>query len=89
MSQIDESLIEFPTPFAVKVMGRNEPHFPARVRALVMQHTDEHEPLREESRESKNGRFVSVTIEITAVNRAQLDSIYQVLTDDEDVLMAL
>ncbi|MEO0575837.1 MAG: DUF493 domain-containing protein [Pseudomonadota bacterium] len=89
MSETPETLIEFPTPFAVKIMGRNEPTFADHARGLVTQHTPGEAPLREESRVSKNERFLSVTVEITATSRDQLDAIYQTLTDDERVLMAL
>ena len=38
---------------------------------------------------SRNGRFVSVTVTITATSREQLDTIYREVTAHEDVLMAL
>ena len=85
----DDPLFEFPTPFAVKVMGRNNDGLEAHARRLVTAHTGDREPLSVATRESRNGRFLSVTIEITAESRAQLDAIYQTLTDDALVVMAL
>lgn len=85
----DEELIDFPTVFPVKVMGRHDEQFQAHATAIVLQHTDGEPALSVESRESSNGRFLSVTVEITARSRAQLDAIYQSLTDDPKVLMAL
>jgi putative lipoic acid-binding regulatory protein len=41
------------------------------------------------SRPSKAGTYTSVTVMIEATSRAQLDAIYQGLTDHPDVLMAL
>ena len=38
---------------------------------------------------SRNGRFVSLTITIEATSRAQLDDIYQDLTDADEVLFSL
>ena len=38
---------------------------------------------------SRNERFVSVTVTITATSQQQLENIYQDVTDHEDVLMAL
>ena len=38
---------------------------------------------------SRNDRFVSVTVTITATSQQQLDAIYQDVTDHDDVLMAL
>ena len=89
MSDSDETLIEFPTAFPVKVMGRNHEDFVDHATALVMQHSDAEVPLSVEAKESRNGRFLSVTVEITATSRAQLDAIYQSLTDDDQVVMAL
>ncbi len=85
----EETLLEFPTPFAVKIMGRNEEGFVDYAKGLVTAHTSGAEPLSVAARESRNGRFLSVTVEITAQSKAQLDAIYQTLSDDERVVMAL
>lgn len=89
MSEERTELIDFPTPFAIKVMGRNDGGFEEHARNLVAAHTDGAPPLSVAARASKNARFLSVTIEITATSRAQLDTIYQTLSDDELVVMAL
>ena len=89
MSDESAELIDFPTSFAIKVMGHNDVDFEAHALSLVGRHTDGVAPLSVASRASKNARFVSVTIEITATSRAQLDAIYQSLSDDARVVMAL
>lgn len=85
----EDTLLEFPTPFAVKIMGRNGEGFVDHATALVTAHTAGREPLSVAARESRNGRFLSVTVEITAESKAQLDAIYRALSDDEQVVMAL
>ncbi|MEO0615498.1 MAG: DUF493 domain-containing protein [Pseudomonadota bacterium] len=85
----DETLLEFPTTFPIKVMGRNDAEFEAHATALVSAHTGDKAPLSVVSRESRNGSFLSVTIEITAESKAQLDAIYEALTADDQVVMAL
>ena len=40
-------------------------------------------------RPSKNGNYIAVTITINATSKAQLDRIYQAMTDHEHVLMSL
>ncbi|MEL6302121.1 MAG: DUF493 domain-containing protein [Pseudomonadota bacterium] len=85
----EEELIDFPTRFPVKVMGRNTETFASHAESLVLQHTNGETALAVASRPSTNGRFLSVTIDITARSRQQLDAIYQSLTDDPEVLMAL
>ena len=85
----DETLLEFPCDFPVKLMGRQSDAFEATVRSLVENHAG---PINDDavrSSLSRNGRFVSVTITVTATSKQQLDNIYQDATDHPDVLMAL
>ena len=85
----EESAIQFPCEFPIKLMGRNTPEFEATARALVEKHGG---PVADDAVSaslSRNDRFVSVTITITATSQQQLDDIYQDVTDHEDVLVAL
>lgn len=85
----DESALEFPCEFPIKMMGRDTPEFRATARALVEKHTGAVGDDAVQTASSRNGRFVSVTVTITATSKRQLDDIYQDVTDHEDVLMAL
>jgi len=85
----EESIIEFPTEFPIKLMGRNTPDYPATARALVEKHSGAVDDSAVKVASSSNDRFVSVTVTITATSQEQLDAIYQDATDSEDVLMAL
>ena len=85
----EETLMEFPCDFPIKVFGEDTPEFRDAVRALVQNHTG---PLSDDAITatlSRRERFVSITITITAESRDQLDSIYQDLSDHADVKMAL
>lgn len=85
----DDTLLEFPVDFPIKMMGRDTPEFRDTVRELVEKHTG---PLADDAIQSslsRNGRFVSVTITVTAQSREQLDNIYREVTAHENVLMAL
>lgn len=82
-------LIEFPCEFPIKVMGRDHPDFRGHVLALIGKHTNEIEDADVRSQSSSNGSFLSVTVTIIAESREQLDTIYQSLSDDADVLVAL
>ena len=66
------SLLEFPCRFPIKAMGRSDSGF--------------REPVR--TTPSRAGNYLSVTTVIEATSREQLDTIYQELTDCEEVLMA-
>ena len=85
----DESALEFPCEFPIKMMGRDTAGFRKTARALVEKHAGAVADEAVRAALSRNGRFVSVTITITATSREQLDSIYQEATAHEDVLMAL
>ena len=85
----EETLFEFPCQFPIKAMGKNSPDFDSIVVAIVRKHVDDLTEGAVKTRESKEGKFCSVTVTITADSKKQLDAIYQSLTDCPDVLMAL
>jgi putative lipoic acid-binding regulatory protein len=85
----DDSVLEFPCPFPIKMMGRDTPEFRATARALVEKHAGEVADEAVQAALSRNGRFVSVTVTITATSKQQLDDIYREVTAHSDVLMAL
>lgn len=88
MSGGDE-LFDFPTEFPIKVMGRDSESFRTLTLAIVERHAG---PLAAESiseRHSSGGKFLALTYTIRAESRAQLDRIYQDLTDSGVVLVAL
>jgi len=84
-----ESAIEFPCSFPIKMMGHNLPEFRATARKLVEKHAGTVDDDAVQESLSRNERFVSVTVTVTATSQQQLDSIYQDVTDHDDVLMAL
>jgi len=89
MTQDNQELLTFPCRFPVKAMGLNTPAFVAHVKSLIVAHAQDNETVDVQSRPSKAGRYLSVTVTLTATSKAQMDAIYQSLTDDQQVLMAL
>ena len=85
----EESAIEFPCEFPIKMMGRDTPEFRSTARALVEKHAGKVADDAIRQAQSRKGNFVSITVTITATSQKQLDAIYQDVTDHEDVLMAL
>ena len=85
----DESVMEFPCSFPIKLMGRETALFRQTARELVEKHTGPLDDAAIESALSRNGRFVSITITIVAESREQLDNIYRDATAHDDVIMAL
>jgi putative lipoic acid-binding regulatory protein len=85
----DDSVMNFPCSFPIKLMGRETAVFRQTARKLVEKHTGPRDDDAIESSLSRNGRFVSVTITVVAESREQLDNIYRDATAHADVIMAL
>ena len=89
MSEKKDSLLEFPCQFPIKALGVDEDEFVAHVLNLVSQHCPELSEENIKTRPSSGGKYVSVTVTVTATSQLHLDAIYYALTDSERVLMAL
>lgn len=89
MSEERETLLEFPCRFPVKAFGRKDSAFRVAVYDLLKPHVPELTEDDLSERESSHGRYLAITVEITAQSQSQLDAIYAALTDSDDVLMAL
>jgi len=85
----EQSLLEFPCDFPIKVMGEDSEQFRQLARKLVESHTGRLEAHQISVRTSGAGRYVAMTFTISAHSRQQLDRIYQALSDCEHVLMSL
>ena len=82
-----DSIIEFPTPFPIKALGKDEPEFRQTVLEIVAAHAS-FDPERDVKEAlSGKGNFVSVTVTLMAESQEQLDTVYQSLHDNELVLM--
>lgn len=89
MSDSNETLLEFPCAFDIKAFGRRDSAFEQTVYTLVKAHVPELTTDDLSARESSGGRYLAVTASINAKSKAQLDAIYQDLTDSGQVLMSL
>ena len=80
--------LEFPCEFPIKVMGRDKDDFAELVLELIGQHIDS-PPVRVQQRSSSSGKYLSLTVTVTASSRDQLDSIYRALNGHDRILMTL
>ena len=85
----DQSYLQFPCEFPIKVLGRAHPDFDVLVLEIVRRHAGDIQEGAMRTRSSRGGKYLSVTITIQALSRRQLDTIYQDLVSCEHVLMAL
>ncbi|MBL8366012.1 MAG: DUF493 family protein [Comamonas sp.] len=75
-----ESLIEYPCLFPIKVMGTRVEGFTAALMSVARDFDPDFDEARLELRESRGGNYLSVTLTVTATSREQLDNLYRALT---------
>lgn len=85
----EESLLEFPCDFPLKVMGRMETGFAQEIVAIVKQHAPEFDESSLQMRPSSKKNYISLTCTIRATSREQLDALYRELCDHRSVVMVL
>ncbi len=74
------SPLVFPTDFPIKILGLNHLEFELQVVELVRTHAPDLDLNTVEVRQSRAGKYLSLTVTIRAKSRAQLDAIYHALT---------
>jgi len=89
MADENETLLQFPCRFPIKAMGRAEADFDALVVAIIKRYVPDLKEGAVQTRSSRGGKYLSVTVTIEATSKSQLDAIYQALFDNERVLMSL
>lgn len=85
----EESLIEYPCEFPIKVMGLMQDAFAQTMVDVVMALDPTFHAGKLEMRPSSKGNYISLTMTIYAVDRTQLDNIYRALSSHPMVKMVL
>jgi putative lipoic acid-binding regulatory protein len=85
----EQSLIEYPSQFPIKVMGAQVEGFVEAITAVALQFDPAFDPATIEQRPSKGGNYLGLTITITATSREQLDELYRTLTTHPMVRVVL
>ena len=83
---MNDSLLEFPCDFPIKIMGVNSPGFRALVAEIVERHAG---PAESTARPSRDEKYLAVSYMLRAESRAQLDALYEELSAAEEVLFLL
>lgn len=77
----EESLIEYPSRFPIKVMGPHTDDFVDAMVAIAQAHAPDFDPAAGlERRASRGGNYLGLTLTVTATSREQLDNLYRALT---------
>lgn len=84
-----DSLIEYPSQFPIKVMGARVDGFVTALTHIAHQFDPAFDAASIELRESKGGKYLGVTLTITATSREQLDELYRTLSSHPMVKVVL
>jgi putative lipoic acid-binding regulatory protein len=83
------SLIEYPSLFPIKVMGLKVEGMVQAITVIAHEFDPTFEAATLELRESKGGKYLGVTITVTATSREQLDELYRTLSTHPMVKVVL
>jgi len=84
-----ETLLKFPCQFSVKAMGLASDDFSLVVTEIVSRHVESLPVDAAKTKNSKGGKYHSVSVTFEATSKVQLDAIYMDLTAHERVLMSI
>ena len=83
----NESLIDFPTEFPIKIIGKSQLNLQSEILKIVIRHASDFSPGTVETRSSRSGNYQSITCTIRATSKEQLDELYNDLSRSPLVLM--
>jgi uncharacterized protein len=80
------SLLQYPTDYPIKVVGRPSHEFRARVHAIMLRHAPKLDTDRMSERLSENGNFLSISYVIVAESNEHVIALVNDLKATEGVL---
>lgn len=89
MTRPDESLIQYPSDFPIKIMGKMQDDFADTIVQVVRQFDPTFDASRMEMRPSSKGAYLSLTATVHATSREQLDNLYRALSSHPMVKVVL
>ncbi len=84
-----DTFVEYPSLFPIKVMGAKVDGFVHAITFIAEQFDPTFDASTIELRESTGGKYLGVTITVTATSREQLDELYRTLTSHPLVKVVL
>ena len=75
----EQSLIEYPSDFPIKVMGAHVDGFAEAIATVARGFDPGFDPSTMERRPSKGGNYLGLTFTVRATSREQLDALYRAL----------
>ncbi len=87
--QSEQTLLEFPCEFPIKIMGLTCDDFAQTILEIVHRHAPDFDGATMEMRSSSGAKYLSLTCTINANSKAQLDDLYHELSKHEMVKIVL
>ena len=85
----EETLIEFPCDFLIKVIGETSDEFADAMVKVIQAHAPKFDASKVDMRASSGGRFISLSCNVHVTSKLQLDSIYRALSEHPQVKYVL
>jgi putative lipoic acid-binding regulatory protein len=89
MQNQQETIFEFPCKFPIKIMANPKKGVEELVLETLNKHVENPEQIEFTVRESKTGKFVSITALFTATSKEQLNTLYEIFSKNPEVHMVL
>ena len=89
MADPQETLLEFPCAFPLKIMGLTHDALAQTVLDIVRRHAPDFDGATMEMRASSTGKYLSLTCAINATSKPQLDALYRELSSHPLVKVVL
>lgn len=84
-----DTLLEFPCAFPLKIMGETRDGFAEEIQRVVYIHAPDFDAATMEMRASSGGKYISLTCTIMATSKLQLDALYRALSSHPMVKVVL
>ncbi len=85
----EQSLITYPSAFPIKVMGLQVAGYVQAMVAIARSFDPAFDDASIEQRPSKGGKYLGLTLTVTATSREQLDELYRTLSTHPMVKVVL
>ncbi|MDD9893206.1 MAG: DUF493 domain-containing protein [Gammaproteobacteria bacterium] len=88
-SDVQETLMEFPCDFPLKVFVKPANDVDQQILTLIEPHTGKLPLSAVQRKVSRTGKFISLTVNFTATSKPQVDAIFAALGESDLVVMAM
>lgn len=85
----NESRIQFPCEFTIKIVGKAGSSFEKKVVETMQQHFPAFGRDNYKKRLSRDGNYLAFTVTVYVTSKAELDNLYQSLSQSPDILFVL